>query len=438
MLNISNSDIKKSDIITDGDTIYYNITLVRKPMTCPYCGGKMIGHGHKLRLIKHPAVRDHSGIIRYNANRYICKECNRTAIEKNPFSFPGFNSSFLLLQNAMRLLANLNYTLSMISDELDISSTQLSTYIDSYITIPARTLPECLGIDELHSRELSRRNSGYLCILVDNEKHSLYDIPDSRSKMNLSLYLSGFPKEQRCKVKYVTIDMWEPYKDAAKTYFPNCIIAVDPFHVVKHLHSNFDRLRIDLMNQCEYSSNAYYLLKRWSRLLVTDNVNLDNERVYNRRFHTWLNRRDLKDMLFDSFPVLKQSYELKESYRRMNREYSYEEAAAHYDKISDRFRRCGITQYEEFTNILFTWKEEILNSFLRPYNNRKLSNAYTENINSQLRTYLSVSRGISNFSRFRKRVIYALSPDIRYALTSTLSDCRQNRRKRGSYHKVKD
>ena len=128
MLNISNSDIKKSDIITDGDTIYYNITLVRKPMTCPYCGGKMIGHGHKLRLIKHPAIRNHSGIIRYNANRYICKECNKTAIEKNPFSFPGFNSSFLLLQNAMRLLANLNYTLSMISDELDISSTQLSTY----------------------------------------------------------------------------------------------------------------------------------------------------------------------------------------------------------------------------------------------------------------------------------------------------------------------
>ena len=338
----------------------------------------------------------------------------------------------------MKLLANLNYTLSMISDELDISSTQLSTYIDSYITIPARTLPECLGIDELHSKELSRRNSGYLCILVDNEKHSLYDILDSRSKMNLSLYLSGFPKEQRYKVRYVTIDMWEPYKDAAKTYFPNCIIAVDPFHVVKHLHSNFDRLRIDLMNQCEYGSNAYYLLKKWSRLLVTDNVNLDNKRVYNRRFHTWLNRRDLKDMLFDSFPVLKQAYELKESYRRMNREYSYEEAAAHYDKISDRFRRCGIAQYEEFTNILFTWKEEILNSFLRPYNDRKLSNAYTENINSQLRTYLSVSRGISNFSRFRKRVIYALSPDIRYALTSTLSDCRQNRRKRGSCHKVKD
>ena len=70
MLNISNSDIKKSDIITDGDTICYDITLVRKPMTCPYCGGKMIGHGHKLRLIKHPAIRT-TGIICYMIFCYI-------------------------------------------------------------------------------------------------------------------------------------------------------------------------------------------------------------------------------------------------------------------------------------------------------------------------------------------------------------------------------
>ena len=53
MLNVTNSDIKSSDIFSVGDTVYYDITLVRKPMTCPYCGGDMIGHGRKLRLIKH-------------------------------------------------------------------------------------------------------------------------------------------------------------------------------------------------------------------------------------------------------------------------------------------------------------------------------------------------------------------------------------------------
>ena len=80
MLNVSNSDIKKLDVFSIDDAVYYDITLVRKPMTCPYCNSKMIGHGHKLKLIKHPAIRENNGIIRYNSNRYICKDCGRTSL----------------------------------------------------------------------------------------------------------------------------------------------------------------------------------------------------------------------------------------------------------------------------------------------------------------------------------------------------------------------
>ena len=141
MLNVTNSDIEKSDITSIDGTIFYDIMLVRKPMLCPYCGANMIGHGHKLRIIKHPALRDHKGIIRYYANRYICKECRKTILERNPFAFNGFNSSFFLMQNALRLIGNLNYNLTMISDEFGISTTQLSKYIDSYITLPPRPLP---------------------------------------------------------------------------------------------------------------------------------------------------------------------------------------------------------------------------------------------------------------------------------------------------------
>lgn len=438
MLNVTNSDIKSSDIISVNDIVYYDITLVRKPMTCPYCGGNMIGHGHKLRLIKHPALRDHNGIIRYHANRYICKECMKTAFERDPFAFDGFNSSFYLMQNAMRLIRNLNYNLKMISEELNISPTQLNRYIDSYITIPPRPLPESLGIDELHSHELSRRNASYLCILVDNERQTVWDILDSRSKMSLSLFCSRIPREERLKVKYVTIDMWEPYRDVAKTYFPNCIVAVDPFHVIKHLVKDFDDLRIDLMKRSPYGSNAYYLLKKWSWLLVKGSVDLDNEKVYNNRFKTKLNRRDLRGMIFSTFPELSEAYDLKELYRRMNNDCSYDEAAALYDDILRAFKSSGIRQYNEFTEILINWREEILNSYLRPYDDRKLSNAFTENINGKLRTYLSVSRGISNFSRFRKRVLYALSKDVQYALSSSLSSDSISGKKRGPYNKIQD
>lgn len=94
----------------------------------------------------------------------------------------GFNSSYLILQNAMRLLGDLNYNLTMISDELNISTTQLSRYLDSYVIIPHRQLPESLGIDEIHTKVLSKKNSSYICVLVNNRHGSLYEVLNSRSK----------------------------------------------------------------------------------------------------------------------------------------------------------------------------------------------------------------------------------------------------------------
>ena len=438
LLNVTTSDIEKCNIRTTDDVTYYEITLVRKPLNCPLCSGQMIGHGHKLKNIQHPVMRDRKGVILYNANRYICKECRKTALEKNPFTFEGFNSSFFLLQNAMKLLGNLNYSLKMISDELNISPTQLCKYLDSYITIPSRPLPECLGIDEIHNKYLSKRNSGYLCVLVDNEKRHIYDILDSRNKDHLSLYFSDIPREQRLKVKYITIDMWRPYKEVAAVYFPNAIVAVDPFHVVSHLTRGFERLRLDLMNQCEYNSNAYYLLKKWHWLLEKDDVFLDNDRVYNSCFKMKLNRRDLLNMMKESFPVLSQAYDLKEEYRLFNRESTFEQAQEKLPLLSRKFRNSGIKQFDEFTSMLYNWQDEILNSFKRPYGDRKLSNSFTENINGRVRTYLTVSNGVSNFQRFRKRVIYALSPDVYYALTEVLKTEKRDGKKRGSYNKTRD
>ena len=229
--------------------------------------------------------------------------------------------------------------------------------------------------------------------------------------------------------------MWEPYKDVARTYFPNCVVAVDPFHVIKRLTHDFERLRIDLMNDSIYGLNAYYLLKKWSHLLTKDSVYLDNDKVYNSRFKCKLNRRDLREMIFRTFHELSREYSLKVLYRNMNKGCSYDEAANLYDDMLKALKTSEIRQFNEFTEVLINWREEILNSYLRPYDDRKLSNSFTENVNGKLRTYLSVSRGISNFNRFRKRVIYSLSKDVQYSLNNSLYSESGPKRKRGTYKK---
>ena len=435
LFNINPSEIGSLLTRATKDSVIYEITLKRKPMTCSFCRSPMIGHDHKIKKIDHPAIRDRKGVIMYHANRYICKQCKKTCFEFNPFSLPGFNSSTFLLQNAMKMISNLNYTLDMISKELNISTTQLNTYIDSFITIPPMELPENLGIDEFHSNTLSRRSASYLCILVDNNQRCVYDVLDSRSKYHLSKHFGNIPRSERIKVKYVTIDMWEPYRDIARIYFPEAIIAVDPFHVIKHLCDDFERLRISLMKKCDYHSNGYYLLKKWNWLLTRDDVDLDNERVYNHRFGCYLNRKDIQNIIFDTFPILRSAYELKEYYRRFNKTATYEEACERMDSIIKLFADSNIPEYDEFVRILANWKSEILNSFKRLFGDRKLSNSFTENINGKLRTYLNVSRGISNFQRFRKRVIFALNHKVHYALTSSLHSEKRKGRNRGKYDK---
>ena len=438
LLNVKSTDIKECNIRTTENDVEYDLTLIRKLIYCPYCGGELISYGHKVKIINHPSLREYNAVIKLHANRYQCKECRKTVLEHAPLTFEGYNSSYVLLRSAMKYLGNLNYTLKMISEELNVSTTQLAKYLDSYVVIPSRPLPESIGIDEIYSKALSKKNNSYICVLIDNKRRCLFEVLPSRSKQTLSLYFSTFSKPFRNNVKYVTIDMYQAYKDVAQTYFPNAILAVDPFHVIKHLTDDFDTLRRRIMNQCEYRSPAYYLLKKWHWLLENDKVDLDNSKRYNKVFKTKLNHRDLFNMIMDTFPELGEAYLLKERYRRFNLECDYEDALLGYHEIVQSFVNAAVPEFNEFIGILRNWEEEILNSFKRPYESRRLSNALSENTNGKIRKYLTISNGLVNFPRFRKRVLLALSKDVSYALKPQLVSESLPGRKRGPYNKIQE
>ena len=125
-------------------------------------------------------------------------------------------------------------------------------------------------------------------------------------------------------------------------------------------------------------------------------------------------------MIMNAFPSLAAAYSLKEEYRYFNRYASYNQTAERFDLILSRFKTSRICQYKEFYDILIAWKKEMLNSFRRPYNNRKLSNSESKSINGKIRSYLSVSREVGNFQRFGKRTLLGLSKAIRYTLRAQL------------------
>ena len=330
----------------------------------------------------------------------------------------------------------LNYT--MIGKRNDMSVNEVITYFDSFVTIPYIPLPENLGIDEIHSKMAKRKNSSYLCVLTDNDRFSLVDILTSRSKYELNNFLSQKPLAEREKVKYVTIDMWRPYKEMALKWFPNVIVAVDPFHVIEHLSDCFTKIRIRVMKSKIYGSNAYYLLKSWHKLLESDKYDLNNEPRYNHVLKMKANYNDIYKMLLEIDEGLTTAYELKEAYRDFNRRCTYEEAERKLDELIALFQKENIKEYEEFVNIMISWKKEIVNSFiLSEVTGQRLSNAKSESMNEQIGLNISISKGLANFLRFRKRMLYCFNDRLFYALTSKLTSMKRSLKQKKEEEKKK-
>lgn len=420
LFNLDKNMIKVVHIVSLPDVTQLLISLVPKRLPCPYCHGVTHLNGYsKPKVINHPKLTDKKCVIVFKNNRYQCNECLRTFSGPNPFTFTNFKNSYLAFDNIMKSLSNLNYTYKMVADLNHISITQVQRYFDSFVNIPRIRLPESIGIDEIHSKMAKRTDSAYLCVMVDNVNRSLFEILPSRSKRELQRYFDKISLEERNLVHFVTIDMWEPYRDIAHMYLKNAIIAVDPFHVVEHLSDAFTRIRLNIMYQVEYNSDSYYLLKSWKDLVEKD-VFLDNEPIYNKRFKRKLNKRELQNMLLDISENLTLGYRLKQMYLNFNKKAVETDCEEWLQTILVAFKEAQLSEYNEFISLLEHWKYEILNSFKRPFDDRKLSNALSENINGQIRTYLAISNGVTNFIRFRKRCLLSLNKKTFYSINDKL------------------
>jgi len=432
-LNLSQDQVQSLSTSRNQDTLNIYLLLINKHPICPYCGADTSSKGLLTYTFKTQDIAGLKTIVNWKRRRYKCRDCHRTFSEDNIFTPDGMHSTFSMVDQIMKDLGDISINLKTIALRAHVSIPTVELYADSYLRIPRQFLPEYLGIDELYS-DMALKNSSYLCVMVDNKARILNEVIQSRSKRELSTYFENIPLSERQRVKIVTMDMWQPYKDVVKKYLPNAIVAVDPFHVIEHLTSGFSRLRIDIMNRYEKGSRAYYLLKTWHKLLGTD-YDLDNEPKYNSFFRQKLNYRNLYDQLLEIDPVLTLAYHLKEVFRNFNRTAIYPSCINEITSILDAFISADIPAYKDFLTSITNWKEEYLNSFRRPYDDRKQSNALSEYMNSRLRVLINVSNGLSNFPRFRARALYALNRKLYYTITDHLQSNKRIGKKRGSYKK---
>lgn len=421
LLNIKTDDIEKISPVENGDGLSIKVKLKSGDIKCPLCGGSVKIHGYYDRKLIHSTLVNRKCVIIYSQRRYRCDNCDYTFHETNPFINTKENITYETKINVLKDLKYVNSTYTGTAVRYNISPTKVLRIFDNCVDIKRKPLPEVLSIDE-HYFPGSSFDSLYMCILMNFDTGEIIDVLPDRKKDYLISYFSNIKNStlndkthtsELNNVKYVSIDLYQNYKDIAATYFPRACLCGDSFHILEHLTNCFNSVRLRCRNSTE-DENFKYLLTKFKYIFRTG-ADLDNKSKYNSRLKQYINYRGIMNLLFDRFPDLKKAYELKEEYIEFNSTATYDNAKEKLSVLISEFGEANIKEYDEFYNLLINWNQEIINSFL-VYHNRRINNSYIESRNSSIEKLISNANGFTNFKRTRNRILYCLNKNDTYKI----------------------
>ena len=404
---IYGKDVKKFRMVRkeNGETDYY-VTLKNKGGRCPICGRYSLT---VKELIRKKIIHDHKKVIYYSARRLKC-ECGKTFYEDNPFTNDEKQLSDHQVIMILEELKRYNHTFLEVSQRFKVSVTKIIEIFDRHVQIKRKNLREVISVDEFYFSRHSRNKYVFMIIGLNGE---ILDILRSRRKAFLLDYFKYIPPDERDRVKYVTMDMNDIYKDVISRRFKGVTICIDSFHVIKMMNDELEKLRRKIVKRYENNkrSDEYYLLKHKNYVLYKEDLN--EKYHYSRHFHFEVNEIDYLDMTLKIDEELTEAYHQIKRYYYFNKywnEYTRDEAMEYIGRFADE---CFLTDNVCLMNIASTldnWKEYIANSFI-PYTKHngetvRLSNGKIEGKNSYIKKMITLANGYSNFDRFRNRAMY--------------------------------
>ncbi len=249
--------------------------------------------------------------------------------------------------------------------------------------------------------------------MYDPINNKLIDMLPSRIKGDLLKYFNRISREEKKRVNYVVIDMWDTYHDLARKIFPQALIAVDSFHVIKTLGECFKKIRINVMRRYEHlkfkNDRNYWLLKKFNYYLNKDIFKLPDYKFFTR-FNQSLSKFQVIEYMLELDDELRLAYELKEEYRNFNYKATTSNAPEWLDELIIKFQESNINEFRPFYRLLIRWREEIINSFIK-VGTYRLSNAKIERFNLKIKNYKNLSFGLRNYERTRNRIMFSCNEE---------------------------
>lgn len=439
-------EIKDEGLIVTGIDIEFSTKFIYlekqlKPVFCPNCSHRMYSKGCSIRTIKHPILQDgYQLILKAKQRRWICQNETCSHQCNDSFSFVGKHKQTTNFVPYMIIneLKDLNNSVKAVAKRFNLSDTTIRTYFLQYLDIPRSPLPKYLSVDEVFL-DLDDEHK-YVLVLLDFETNEIIDLVESRRDKDTRKYFYSIPLEERRKVEFLICDMYNPYINFSVTFFRNAKVIIDSFHVVSWLVNKLN-LYINLVKkkqlECDHTrlkeknantnkgyqtiveSNEVYILKKykWALLKNNENIHYNSSSFYDRKLCRYVNTYEIIDLFLAIDPHFPELRYLKELYVDFNTRNKGNSDGAKLEllELIQLYEKSKESIFIEFSQLLRKHYNEIIQSFeiIRQVDQngfeivRRLSNGPIESFNRKPKDYKRNSRGVSNFTFTRLRILFS-------------------------------
>lgn len=362
---------------------------------CPKCGCKnndsIIKKGIEKSLIKINKISEITSYLELSKQIYKCKCCNRKTVSQSSIVDYGcYISNNLKL--AVFNLAKEIMSKSMIARLYNISDNTVQNIFNGQFyqdTVYKNSLPKAICIDEF-----TYKKKTFAFNMCDAITGKTIDLVENRTTYNLNIYFSHYTEAARKEVNFVVMDMYSPYIDLIKKWFPNAIIIIDLFHIVQLVSKSLNKTRINIMKESKNDKNKF---KNYWRLILKSRFDLDTSSWKKFRcFKSLMTETDVVDYLLNKNEIFDNSYILYQDilYYLQHRDYNGLKKV-----INKRYE--NISLYMKTTlNTLKKYSNYIKNTLKYSY-----SNGVIERNNNTCKLIKRISYGFRNFKNMKSRIM---------------------------------
>lgn len=254
-------------------------------------------------------------------------------------------------------------------------------------------------IDEEFYTVMTNRETGKIALLA--ETLQVKDLNNLLDKM----------EEVKTKVKTITADLSPTYEQFCEQSFPGALIVADKFHVVQHIVEAVQALRLRLKQEeivkvptTKKERRAYEkqtkLINGESRIEMLTR----SRYVLFKRSEDWTaSQQKRANLLFETFSILKQCYELTQQIRKWldkenvgKYEWQIEKQLIHWYDCAEQAK---LPEVENLIRIIGSNEEKIMNYF-----KTGKTNAKAEAINSKIQRFITANYGVRDKDFFLYRL----------------------------------